>query len=980
MKSLTLLVLILATVPVLAGVPVVSSLTPDHGPVSSTVTITGSQFSATAAENIVHFGTVRATVLSTSSTEITAVVPAAATNDPVSVTVGGLTGYSAKTFVVTFPYAPVDTGSYSHYFKLPTDASVRGGRALVDLDDDGRLDLVGPNDDNTVVVYRNVSQPGSLTAGSFASKQAFATGYRPYYVAAADFNSDGKTDLAVANNSGGSVSVLKNTSSTGAISFAGPQDYAAGGSPSAVEVGDFNGDGKIDMAVSNNGSWSVSVLINTGTDGMISFAPAIQLVTPSGCGNLAVADFDGDGKADIAVANGYQNLTIFRNATEQDSLAFSAPVTISTVNDPRTVAVGDIDGDGKSDIVMTSSIGPNAWVFRNTSSVGSLSFGSPLMLSTPGLAWYIALADLNGDGKLDLIVPNTANKVLSVFCNTSQDGSVSFAARVEYPSEYDMLVGAGDLDRDGLPDIVLGDFYGGTGFTVFPRKTSFTSHLLRVEDSNGNSGTLTFGLAAGATNGIDAGLGERDLPPVPPQGAFDTRFILPGNQYSSWTDFRPDTSLSPTWRILLQPGPSGYPMRLSWDSVQFVHDTWTLYDEVTGSIVNVNLNAQSAVEIVDSRATALILSYVSGTRTIGTTLRTGWNLVSVPLVVDDWSTTALFPGMLTPAYGFENSYVEKSIMEMGKGYWLKMPAPSAASFKGEKRASGVIDLVAGWNLVGPLEAEVSASALQSTPPGILVSSFFGFDGAYFPATTLLPGHGYWIQSSQSGTLDCRPSSAPTISLVDSLVAVDVTDAAGTRGSVYLARRPVASLYACMPPSAPVGASDMRFSDNTWVHYGIAGTNHQVHLANFVAPLSMCARNNAGWNIVVLDTLSATEFLLTDRPVSINRPLSTFSLVVTNVTSVGDRAATMPSSVRLNQNYPNPFNPSTTISFELPRRGFVRLEVFNTLGQQVGLLVHEEREAGYHQVRFDASGLSSGLYYYRLTAGDIVQTNRMALLK
>ncbi len=110
----------------------------------------------------------------------------------------------------------------------------------------------------------------------------------------------------------------------------------------------------------------------------------------------------------------------------------------------------------------------------------------------------------------------------------------------------------------------------------------------------------------------------------------------------------------------------GYPMRLSCDSAQFVHGTWSLFDEVTGSIVNVNLNAQSAVEILDARVTSLVLSYVSGTRTIGTTLRTGWNLVSVPLVVDDWSTTALFPGMLTPAYGFENSYVEKSIMETGK--------------------------------------------------------------------------------------------------------------------------------------------------------------------------------------------------------------------------------------------------------------------------------------------------------------------------
>jgi len=69
-----------------------------------------------------------------------------------------------------------------------------------------------------------------------------------------------------------------------------------------------------------------------------------------------------------------------------------------------------------------------------------------------------------------------------------------------------------------------------------------------------------------------------------------------------------------------------------------------------------------------------------------------------------------------------------------------------------------------------------------------------------------------------------------------------------------------------------------------------------------------------------------------------------------------------------------------ISFELPRRGFVTLEVFNTLGQRVATLLREERQAGSHQVRFDASGLSSGLYYYRLVAGEVVQTNKMMLVK
>jgi len=89
---------------------------------------------------------------------------------------------------------------------------------------------------------------------------------------------------------------------------------------------------------------------------------------------------------------------------------------------------------------------------------------------------------------------------------------------------------------------------------------------------------------------------------------------------------------------------------------------------------------------------------------------------------------------------------------------------------------------------------------------------------------------------------------------------------------------------------------------------------------------------------------------------------------------------LPQSCLLLQNYPNPFNPSTTIRYGLPNRSHVTLTVFNTLGQQVALLQNGEQEAGYHEVKFDGSGMSSGVYFYRLHAGDFIQTKRLLLLK
>jgi flagellar hook assembly protein FlgD len=81
-----------------------------------------------------------------------------------------------------------------------------------------------------------------------------------------------------------------------------------------------------------------------------------------------------------------------------------------------------------------------------------------------------------------------------------------------------------------------------------------------------------------------------------------------------------------------------------------------------------------------------------------------------------------------------------------------------------------------------------------------------------------------------------------------------------------------------------------------------------------------------------------------------------------------------------QNYPNPFNPTTTIGYNIPNRAHVTLTVFNILGEEVSLIQNEEQEAGHHEVAFDGSGLSSGVYLYKIQCGDLVATRRLLLLR
>ncbi|HED07118.1 MAG TPA: T9SS type A sorting domain-containing protein [Ignavibacteria bacterium] len=105
-----------------------------------------------------------------------------------------------------------------------------------------------------------------------------------------------------------------------------------------------------------------------------------------------------------------------------------------------------------------------------------------------------------------------------------------------------------------------------------------------------------------------------------------------------------------------------------------------------------------------------------------------------------------------------------------------------------------------------------------------------------------------------------------------------------------------------------------------------------------------------------------------------RPLSEI------ITDVENDRNNLPTNFALEQNYPNPFNPSTTIKYDLPKEGFVTLKVYDMLGREVATLVNKEQSAGRYIITFDASGLASGIYFYRISAGKFLQTKKLILLR
>jgi gliding motility-associated-like protein len=465
--------------------PIITSFSPASGPVGTSVTITGTNFNTTAASNIVFFGATMATVTVASATSLTVTVPAGASYQPISVLNGAtnLIGYSAAPFVTTFTpnKGSITTADISAKVDFATGSNPFSA-AIGDLDGDGKPDLAVVNEHgNTVSVYFNTSAGGSITAASFAAKVDFATGSTPISVAIGDLDGDGKPDLVVTNSMDNTVSVLRNTSVSGSItsgSFAAKVDFATGALPLNVAIGDLDGDGKPDLAVANESGNTVSVLHNTSTSGSItaaSFAASVDFSTGSGSlpFSVAIGDLDGDGKPDLAVANrSFASVSVFRNTSTSGSItsgSFAAKVDFVTGFLPFSVAIGDLDGDGKPDLAVANRTGNTISVLRNTSASGSItsgSFAAKVDFATGISPQSVAIGDLDGDGKPDLVSANFSSNTVSVLRNTSASGSItsgSFAAKVDFATGTNpQSVAIGDLDGDGRPDLAVTNFNSNT--------------------------------------------------------------------------------------------------------------------------------------------------------------------------------------------------------------------------------------------------------------------------------------------------------------------------------------------------------------------------------------------------------------------------------------------------------------------------------------------------------------------------------------
>jgi photosystem II stability/assembly factor-like uncharacterized protein len=378
---------------------------------------------------------------------------------------------------------------------------------------------------------------------------------------------------------------------------------------------------------------------------------------------------------------------------------------------------------------------------------------------------------------------------------------------------------------------------------------------------------------------------------------------------------------------------------------------------------------------------------------VTSTISAGWNMLSIPVEKSNNSVQNLYPQAVSPAYSFQNGYIPQQSLTPGVGYWLKFNANDVIIHTGQPTDKLTIPLAQGWNMIGDLSSPIETRLIESDPPDIISSNFFGYSNGYSAADILQPGRAYWVKFSEPGNLmlDLSKSvgdslfamekkNGSTISF-DQFNSITVSDKQSHHSALYFSNRSESknlSERSDLPPMPPTGAFDVRFASGKYIEH--AGENGMKEINILVSSISYPA--TIQWKMIK-EFVGLASLEIDGKEIKLNE---NGNMVITNPQAqiklklLPAQVTGVPNEFALQQNYPNPFNPSTTIKYELPVESKVTIKIYNALGQVVKALVDEIQTAGFKTVEWDASGMSSGIYFYRFQTHSFTETKKLLLLK
>jgi hypothetical protein len=364
---------------------------------------------------------------------------------------------------------------------------VKGRGVLSDIDGDGKLDVVVADRYNNAQQFAVARNSGP--AFYFASYVDIYAGDMTLGITTGDLDGDGKKDVVVQKPN--NVGLFRNTSTPGTISF-GTQvtyltPYTNALTLASAGMADLDEDGKPELVLPHTGSQTICIYKNQSSPGSIVLDTNMIITTASGFTDMVMQDIDGDGKPEIIASLGGNGVDIYLNTSGSNNIAFASPVRLNYT--AQSVKSGDLDGDGKADLVLANY--PYA-VVRNTSTAGSISFAAKQDLGVGG--FYAALGDMDGDGRTDMVI-NANGGGMAVIKNTSTAGNISMAAHFPYfdaNAQVPTTIVTGDVTGDGFPEIVcFATHFLTQGSQAYFWKNMASSNMTDIDNCGSSIITLT---------------------------------------------------------------------------------------------------------------------------------------------------------------------------------------------------------------------------------------------------------------------------------------------------------------------------------------------------------------------------------------------------------------------------------------------------------------------------------------------------------
>lgn len=358
----------------------------------------------------------------------------------------------------TLPTAYPSGRSFTAYADQPGGkGNMADGVAAADFNKDGLLDVaVSYLEDNAVRVMLN-------NGGGFGAAATYPVGQQPFFVASGDINGDGYPDLVTANTTTGSkqgsISVLLNNGKGGNGTFAAAVNYTTGWLPYQVAVGDLNGDGYADVVVAEYGASTAQIFWGSKS-GTLTQGPALPTgINPIG---VAIADFAHNGNPDVVVSC-YENSQVYVFPNEGNG-TFGTPAIYTGGTKPASIVTGDFNRDGKLDMVVGDTTGNDVSFYAGN---GDGTFQQGVISPSLNFPIGMAAADMNGDGILDIVgtAPNYNSIVVTLGKGDGTFGAQS--QRLPFPDYHQpWAIAVGDFNNDGQPDVVTANTYNQVNLAV----------------------------------------------------------------------------------------------------------------------------------------------------------------------------------------------------------------------------------------------------------------------------------------------------------------------------------------------------------------------------------------------------------------------------------------------------------------------------------------------------------------------------------